>query len=143
MKVFSVYPLFCVIVLFGFWRIGKCGGILEEGKKDVDDVERECEGCLDVVLDFPRGVGIVFFFLELGRCKIMWQVRDLLKKIHCNYYIYAVQWWWLLFANKSFSTFLNQTKRSYESGNYSDGVWVLYLLGRMETATCSVPIFSF
>lgn len=65
-KVFSVYPLFCVIVLFGFWRIGKCGGILEEGKKDVDDVERECEGCLDVVLDFPRGVGIVFFFFGVG-----------------------------------------------------------------------------
>ena len=28
----------------------------------MDDMERECEGCLDVVLDFPRGVVIVFDF---------------------------------------------------------------------------------
>ena len=32
------------------------------GKEDVDDMERECEGCLDVVLDFPHGVVIVFDF---------------------------------------------------------------------------------
>ena len=56
----------------------------------------------------------------------MWHVRDLLKKNTATT-IYVVQcwcWWWLLFANKSFSEFLNQAKRSYESGNYSDGVWI-------------------
>lgn len=101
------------------------------GKEDVDDMERECEGCLDVVLDFPRGVVIVFDF-EFGiDAKLCGTCVTYLRKI--LQLLYVVQCcccccWWLLFANKSFSVFLNQAKRSYESGNYSDGVWI-YICG--------------